>query len=60
MKKKGKNLPLALRAEAALKEAVYKAIKDHARTGDPVVIYKDGKVLEIPARKLRLRKPRAT
>lgn len=58
MKKNRKKLPLALLAFAALKEAVYKAIKDHAKTGDSVVIFKDGKVVEVSARKLRLKKPR--
>ena len=42
-------------AEAALKEAVREAILDHARTGDSVVIYKNGKVIEIPARKLKIK-----
>ncbi len=39
-------------AEAALKKAVRKAIEDHARTNDPVIIYRDGKVLEVPAKSL--------
>jgi hypothetical protein len=57
MKKTNPKMPLALIAEAALKEAVYEAIKDHARTGDSVAIFKNGKVIEVPARKLKLRKP---
>ena len=57
MKKENKNIPLALRAEAALKKAVYLAIQDHVRTGDPVVFFKNGKVMEVSAAKLRLKKP---
>ncbi len=56
MKKKIKQ-SLAALAEAALRKAVYLAIKDHARTGDPVVIFKNGKVVEVSARKIRLKKP---
>ena len=58
MKRKRKKIPLAVIAETALKEAVYEAIKDHERTGDPVVIYRNGKVVEIQASKLRIKKPR--
>ena len=53
MKNRGKSL--IKKAEAALKEAVRGAIQDHARTGDSVVIFKNGKVMEIPARKLKLK-----
>ena len=34
-----------IKAEKALKQAVLKVIQDHARTGDPVVIWRNGKVL---------------
>ncbi len=46
--------PKALRkaAEAALKKAVRKAIEDHAKTNDIVVIYQNGKVMEVPAKSL--------
>ncbi|MBI1977262.1 MAG: hypothetical protein HYS55_00755 [Candidatus Omnitrophica bacterium] len=53
--KKKPNDSLVKLAEAALKEAVRGAILDHAKTGDSVVIYKNGKVLEVPARKLRIK-----
>ena len=33
------------RAEAAFKEAVANAIADHARTGDPIAVWRDGKVV---------------
>ena len=41
-----------VKAEKALKNAVAKTIQDHARTGDPVVIWRDGKVVWVPAKQL--------
>ncbi len=38
--------------EKALKTAVAKAIKDHRRTGDPIVVWKNGRIVEIPAHKI--------
>ncbi len=39
-------------AEKALKEAVREVIEDHKRTGRPVVIWRNGKVVRIPANQL--------
>ncbi len=60
-KSKGKADPFALAkmAEKALQAAVYDAFKDHARTGDFVVIWENGKVVKIPAHKLNLKEPPA-
>ena len=58
MSKVPKKVPLAIIAEAALQEAVYHAIKDHERTDDPVVIYKDGKTVKIHPSKLNIKKPK--
>ena len=41
---------LADLAERALKEAVRETIKDHKRTGDPIAIWRNGKVAKIPAK----------
>ena len=41
-----------LKAEKALKKAVAETIRDHARTGDPVVIWRHGKVVWVPAKQL--------
>ena len=41
-----------IKAEKALKQAVAETIRDHARTGDPVVIWRDGKVVWVPAHQL--------
>jgi len=40
------------KAEKALKKAVAKTIQDHARTGDPVVIWRNGRVVWVPAKQL--------
>jgi len=42
-----------VKAEKALKKAVAKTIQDHARTGDPIVIWRNGKVMWVPAKQLR-------
>ncbi len=49
--------PLAAESEKALKEAVRDAYIDHKRTGDPVAIWKNGKVVWIPANKIPARLP---
>lgn len=46
-------LPLAERAEMALKAAVEKAIRERARLGLPVFVWRDGKVVELGAEELR-------
>ena len=41
-----------MKALKALKEAVAETIRDHARTGDPMVIWRNGKVTWVPAHQL--------
>lgn len=41
-----------VKAEKAIKKAVAKTIQEHARTGDPIVIWRHGKVVWLPAEKL--------
>ena len=43
-----KDIPLHVRAEMALKEAVAEAIAEHKRMGRSIVVWKDGKVVKIP------------
>ena len=43
---------ISVKAEKAMKAAVAKTIRDHARTGDPVAIWRNGKVVWIPAKRL--------
>ncbi len=50
---------MAFRAEEALKKAVARAIADHKRTGDPIVVWRDGKVVKIPAEQIEIREPGA-
>jgi len=48
-------LPLEIRAEMALKAGVEKVMEEHAREGLPIYIWRDGRVVEVPAEELRLR-----
>jgi hypothetical protein len=43
-----KDVPMVMRAEMALKEAVAEAIAEHKRMGRSIVVWKDGKVVKIP------------
>ena len=57
MKKSGKRngIPLFVQqAEQALREAVREVILDHRRTGDPLVLWRHGKVVKVPAHRVRL------
>ena len=47
----GKNirdLPLKVKAEMALKEAVAEAIAEHKRQGNPIAVWRNGKAVWIP------------
>ena len=60
MKKKNlTDIPIGIRAEEALKKAVADTIADHKRTGDPIVIWRDGKIVKIPADQIELREDQA-
>lgn len=43
---------LSSKAERALKSAVRQVVKEHKRTGHPVVVWRSGKVVRIPADRL--------
>jgi hypothetical protein len=49
------DLPLEERALMGLKAAVEKVIEEHAREGLPLYIWRDGKVVAVPAEELRKR-----
>jgi hypothetical protein len=51
------DLPLHERALMALEAAVKGVMEEHARTGHPVYIMRDGDVVEISAEELRLLYP---
>jgi hypothetical protein len=48
---------LAYRAEEALRKAVAEAITEHRRNGVPIAIWRDGKVVRIPADQIEIREP---
>jgi len=50
---------MAFRAEEALKKAVARTIADHKRIGDPIVIWRDGKVVKVPADQIEVHEPEA-
>ncbi len=47
------NLPLEVRAEMALKEAVQEVVEEHIRDGRPLYIWRDGKVVALSPQELR-------
>jgi hypothetical protein len=51
-----KDIPLDIRAEMALKEAVADAIVEHKKQGYPVAVWRDGKTVLIPPEEMRLSK----
>ena len=53
-KKNLRDIPIGIRAEEALKIAVANAIADHKRFGDPMVIWRDEKIVKIPADQIEL------
>ena len=50
---------LAYQAEKAFKEAVAEAIYEHKRKGIPIVVWRDGKVVEIAPEQIEVREPQA-
>jgi hypothetical protein len=42
-------------AEKALKEAVIRVIRDHKKTGDPVIVWRGGRVVKANPKKLLAR-----
>mgnify|MGYP001593961926 CR=1 FL=1 len=43
--------------DQAMQDAVRDALLDHKRTGDPIVVWQDGKVVWIPADQIELGPP---
>ena len=56
-KKKRTSFLLAYKAEEALRKAVAEAIAEHRRNGVPIAIWRDGKVVRIPADQIEVREP---
>ena len=52
-RKRAPRVPAIVRkAEKALRIAVAKAIEEHRLSGDPIVVWKNGRVVKIPASRL--------
>ncbi len=51
-KRAGGNPSMVRKVEKALRIAVANTIEDHRRTGDPIVVWKNGRVVKIPASKI--------
>jgi hypothetical protein len=58
-KKKLSDIPIGIRAEEALKKAVAETIADHKRAGDPIVIWRDGEIVQIPPEQIEVREVQA-
>jgi len=50
--RKQKLPPLVSKADKAMKGAIRKLIARHKRSGEPLIVWKNGKVTRIPAKKL--------
>lgn len=56
-RKRARGIPsVARRAEMALRIAVANTIEDHRLSGDPIVVWQNGKVVKIPANRIPRRK----
>ena len=47
------NLALHMRAEMALKAAVRKVVEEHIRSGRPIHVWRDGKVVAVSPQELQ-------
>jgi hypothetical protein len=48
---------LAYKAEEAFRKAVAEAIAEHQRNGVPIAIWRNGKVIRIPADQIEVQEP---
>ena len=51
---KNKQFQLHKKAEQAMREAVSKVVEEHKKTGRPLAVWKDGKVVGVSAGKVKL------
>ena len=54
-KKIQSKIPMEKMAEKALQEAVAEVIADHKRTGEPLIVWRDGKVAHVPPEQIEIR-----
>ena len=48
VRKDVRDLPLSVKAEMAMKEAVAEALAEHKRLGNPIAVWRDGKAVWVP------------
>ena len=53
-KNRMKEMSLPIMAEKALREAVAEALAEHKLRGHPIIIWRDGKVVSIPAEEITI------
>jgi hypothetical protein len=53
MKKDHKNMSLGDMAEEALRKAVARVVEEHRKSGEPLAVWRDGKVVRVPADQLQ-------
>ena len=59
MKKEYRKMSMEKMAEKALQEAVAEVIADRKRTGDPLIVWRDGKVAHVPPEQIEIREMKA-
>jgi hypothetical protein len=52
-------MSLVEKAEAALKAASAEVIEEHKQLGLPLVLWRDGKVVDVPPAELEVKEPKA-
>lgn len=56
-RKRTRRVPaVVLKAEKALQLAVAKTIEEHRLSGDPIVVWENGRVVKVPANRIPRRK----
>jgi len=58
-KKIHRKMPMEKMAEKALQEAVAEVIANRKRTGDPLIVWRDGKVAHVPPEQIEIREMKA-
>ncbi len=53
MKKNHKNMSLGDMADEALRKAVARVVEEHRKSGEPLAVCRDGKVVRVPADQLQ-------
>jgi hypothetical protein len=53
MRKDPKKMSLGEMADEALKKAVARVVEEHRKSGEPLAVWRDGKVVRVPADQLQ-------